>query len=261
MNDKGGTTRDRADILLAASKLCESREKARTLILAGKVRVGDDHVVSKPSDKFPCDTKFILHSPDPYVSRGALKLIPALDKHLPDLNGLSAMDIGASTGGFTDLMLQRGLAKAYAIDSGRGQLHQKLRDDPRVVCLEKTNARHIDSSSVPEQVDIITMDVSFISATLLIPQATALLKPDGWAFILVKPQFEAEISDVGKGGVVKDPEVHRKTVEKVVHCAENQASLTFLDLIPSPIKGPKGNQEFIAVFRKLFQRFQASPST
>ncbi len=222
------------------------------MIIAGKVRVGDDHVVSKPSDKFPSDTAFTLQSPAPYVSRGALKLLPALDKHLPDLSGLTAMDIGASTGGFTDLMLQRGLAKVYAIDSGRGQLHQKLRDDPRVVCLEKTNARHLDSSIVPAKVDVVTMDVSFISATLLIPSASSLLKPGGWAFILVKPQFEAGISDVGKGGVVKDPDVWQKTVEKVVQCAENHADLHFIETIPSPIKGPKGNQEFVTVFRKLY---------
>lgn len=246
--------KERADVLLVQRELCESREKARRLILAGKVRIGSDHVIRKPSDKFLPDADFVIEEPMPYVSRGAYKLLPALEKYLPDLTGLVAADIGASTGGFTDLMLQRGLKKAYCIDSGRGQLHNKLRNDPRVECHEKTNARHLLPDFLPEQVDVITMDVSFISVTMLLQPTSAFLKSGGWAFILIKPQFEAKKAEVGSGGVVRDKEVHERVIKQVVNFAAENANLANLEIIASPITGPKGNQEYIAVFNKVDKR-------
>lgn len=240
--------RKRADVLLFESGLCDSRELARKLVMEGRVRVGSDQVVRKPSEQYSPDTVFSLPGVDAYVSRGAHKLIPALDKHLPDFTGLSAMDVGASTGGFTDLMLRRGARVVYCVDSGRGQLHGKLRGDSRVHCFEKTNARYLPDDFLSERVDVLTMDVSFISATLLLKPTVKFLKKGGLAFILVKPQFEAGRKDVGRGGVVRCETVRRKAVEKVVKFAENEACLTFLEVLPSPIKGPKGNQEFVAVF-------------
>lgn len=242
--------KERADVLLMKLNLCESREKARKLILAGKVRIGRDHVVRKPSDTFTADADFFIEEPMPYVSRGAYKLLPALEKYLPDLNGLTALDIGASTGGFTDLMLQHGLKKSYCIDSGRGQLHAKLRNDQRVECHEKTNARHLQPDFLPQPADILVMDVSFISVKLLLLPTTKLLKSEGWAFILIKPQFEAEKSEVQSGGVIRSDEVRKRVIKEVVEFAETQAELTMIEIIKSPITGPKGNQEYMAVFKK-----------
>jgi 23S rRNA (cytidine1920-2'-O)/16S rRNA (cytidine1409-2'-O)-methyltransferase len=238
----------RADVLLFESGLCDSRELARKLVMEGRVRIGSDHVVRKPSEQYSSDTIFSLPGVDAYVSRGAQKLLPALDKHLPDLTGLAAMDVGASTGGFTDLMLRRGARVVYCIDSGRGQLHGKLRADSRVRCFEKTNARYLPDDFLTEKVDVITMDVSFISATLLLKPTAKFLKKNGLAFVLVKPQFEAGRKDVGRGGVVRCEIVRQKAVDKVVEFAKNNVGLTFLEVLQSPIKGPKGNQEFIAVF-------------
>jgi 23S rRNA (cytidine1920-2'-O)/16S rRNA (cytidine1409-2'-O)-methyltransferase len=239
----------RADMLLLKQGLCESREDAKKLILAGSVRIGSDRVIKKASETFPEDTVFNVEKPIPYVSRGAYKLIPALDKFLPEMNDMTALDVGASTGGFTDLMLQRGARKVYAVDSGRGQLHAKLRNDERVICHEKVNARHLESDFLPEKVDALTMDVSFISATKILPAVAQFLKKDAWAFILIKPQFEAERQDVGKGGVVRDESIREKCIQKVVEFAENNLSWKLMEILPSPIKGPKGNQEYIAVFK------------
>jgi 23S rRNA (cytidine1920-2'-O)/16S rRNA (cytidine1409-2'-O)-methyltransferase len=241
--------KERADILLFNSGLCESRERAKTLIMAGKVRIGNDFVVKKPSEKFLTNTIFTIKEPIPFVSRGAYKLLPALDKYLPKLNNLTAIDIGASTGGFTDLMLQRGLKKAYTIDSGREQLHSKIRNNPRVVCYEKTNARYITPEIIDEPADIMVMDVSFISVTKLLIPCSALLKNNAWAFILIKPQFEAERSEVAHGGVVRDKDIHEKVINKVVNFAKENINFKLIEVIPSPITGPKGNQEYIAIFR------------
>jgi len=241
----------RVDILLTERGLCESREKAQRLILAGKVRIGSDRMIMKSSEKYPEDTEFNIAKSVQYVSRGAYKLLPALDKYLPDLTGLVAADIGASTGGFTDLMLQRGVEKVYCIDSGRGQLHGKLRDNPKVLCHEKTNARYLPEDFFNEELDVMTMDVSFISVTLLLGALCQFLKEGAVAFILIKPQFEAERADVGKGGVVRDTQIHDKVIDKVVLYAETECSMKTMEIIPSPIKGPKGNQEFIAVFKLL----------
>ena len=240
----------RVDILLTEQGLCESREKAQKLILAGKVRIGSDHMIMKSSEKYPEETEFNIAQPVQYVSRGAYKLLPALDKYLPDLSGLVAADIGASTGGFTDLMLQRGAEKVYCIDSGRGQLHGKLRDNNKVLCYEKTNARYLPEDFFEEKLDVMTMDVSFISVTLLLGTLSRFLKVNAIAFILIKPQFEAGRADVGKGGVVRNSQIHHKVIEKVVSFAETECSIKMLEVIPSPIKGPKGNQEFIAIFKR-----------
>jgi 23S rRNA (cytidine1920-2'-O)/16S rRNA (cytidine1409-2'-O)-methyltransferase len=239
----------RVDVLLTEKGICESREKARRLILAGKVRIGSDRMIMKSSEKYPEETEFNVTAPIQYVSRGAYKLLPALDKYLPNLDGMVAADIGASTGGFTDLMLQRGAAKVYCIDSGRGQLHGKLRLHPKVLCHEKTNARYLPPDFFEEKLDVMTMDVSFISVTLLLGKLYHFLKNGAVAFILIKPQFEAERSEVGKGGVVRNSQIHEKVIEKVITFAEKECLMKKLDVIPSPIKGPKGNQEFIAVFK------------
>ena len=239
----------RADLLLLERGLCRDEEEARTLILAGKVRSGADHLVAKSSEIFPFDAELSVSSSCPFVSRGAYKLIPALEAHLPDLSGLVAMDIGASTGGFSDVMLQRGARKVYAIDSGRGQLHAKLRGDPRVISLEKCNARHLSTGMFPEKADLLTMDVSFISATKILPAVSALLKAGAWAFILVKPQFEAERRDVAAGGVVRDEAVRQACVEKVATFAERELGWCRIAVMRAEITGPKGNQEFMAVFR------------
>jgi len=240
----------RADELLVENGLCADLKEAARFILAGQVRIGKDHLVKKASEKYTSDVVFELENKSPYVSRGAYKLMPALDKYLPSMDGLLALDIGASTGGFTDLMLQRGASKVYTVDSGRGQLHQKLRNDPRVVCHEKVNARYMETGFIPEKVDAITMDVSFISVTSVLPAANGFLKDSGIAFILIKPQFEAGRENVGKGGVVRDESVINACIEKVKAFASAQLRWENLDVISSPIKGPKGNQEYMAVFKK-----------
>ena len=239
----------RADIRLVELGLCESRAQAKRLIMAGQVRIGSDHVVHKPNEQVDEDTILRVETPSPYVSRGAEKLLPALDKFLPDLAGLTALDLGASTGGFTDLMLQRGAVKVYAVDVGYGQLHGKLRNDTRVICLERVNARRLSHDQIPEAVDIITADVSFISLRKVLPAAAQFLKAGGYAFVLVKPQFEASRHEVGKGGVVRDPEVRQRCVEEIRSFAGEELQWQCLDTIPSPIQGPKGNQEYICAFR------------
>ncbi|OGV38454.1 MAG: hemolysin [Lentisphaerae bacterium GWF2_45_14] len=239
---------ERSDILVFKQGLCASREDAKKLIMAGKVRAGRDAVVMKPSEKYSEDTEFIVEQPSPYVSRGAYKLLDSLEKYLPDLSGMTALDVGASTGGFTDLMLQKNATKVYAVDSGHGQLHDKLRNDPRVISMEKANARYLDELSIPEKIDIMTMDVSFISVMKIIPATDRLLKPGALAFILVKPQFELERKDVGKGGVVRDDALRQKAVDKICSFARDEMKWKLLEVLPSSIKGPKGNQEYMAVF-------------
>ncbi len=240
----------RADRLLCEQGHAESREQAKRLILAGKVRDHPDRRVLKPSLILSADTQLIVEEGLKYVSRGALKLQAALDAYLPDLSGLTALDIGASTGGFTDLMLQRGASRIYAVDAGHGQMHQRLRDNPRVVCMERKNARYLSAEDIPEKADLFTMDVSFISATLLLSPVAALLKRGAWGFVLVKPQFEAERKNVGKGGVVRDPDIRQACILKVADCAENLAPpLRKIDIMHSSVKGPKGNVESILVLK------------
>ena len=242
--------KERADSLAVSQGLCETVDMAKRHIMAGNIRIGSDYVIKNASELVAVTTSLILNLPCPYVSRGAFKLIPALDSNLPQLHTLTALDIGASTGGFTDLMLQRGAVKVYTIDVGRGQLHQKLRLDPRVVCHEQINARNLEPDFLPEKVDLMTMDVSFISVTKVLPSVNVFLKKEGMAFILIKPQFEAEKHEIMQGGVVKDESIRLKYVQQVIAFAASALYWQQIEVIPSPIKGPKGNQEYIAIFKK-----------
>ena len=238
----------RADQLLHDRGLCESRTAAQRLIQAGLVRIGDDFLVDKPSLLVDEEADLRVVAPCPYVSRGAYKLLAALERFRPELAGRIALDVGASTGGFTDLLLQHGVAKVYAVDVGYGQLHLKLRGDPRVVCLERLNARHLSAREVPEPVDLLVSDVSFISLTKVLPACAPLLKHGGPAFLLVKPQFEARREEIGKNGVVRNEAVRQRCVREVCEFAERELGWRLLGVEPSPITGPKGNQEYIAAF-------------
>lgn len=236
-------------MLLVRQGLCESRTQAQRCILAGQVRAGPDHVVQKPGDLYPPETLFTLTQASPYVSRGALKLLAALEAFQPVLQDVVALDIGASTGGFTDLLLQRGARRVYAVDVGSGQLHPRLRSDSRVACLEGVNARYLDPALVPEPVDVLVADVSFISLRLALPAPARCLRPGGWAFVLVKPQFEAGRAEVGRGGVVRDPAVQQRCVAEIQAFAESALGWERVGVVPSPIRGPAGNQEYVAAFR------------
>jgi 23S rRNA (cytidine1920-2'-O)/16S rRNA (cytidine1409-2'-O)-methyltransferase len=230
----------RLDTLLVQKRLVESRQKAQGLILAGQVLV-DGHPVDKPGRRIPESAEVTIREGLPYVSRGGIKLEHALDRFDIDVSGKIAADIGASTGGFTDCLLQRGARKVYAIDVGYGQLAWKLRQDPRVVVLERTNIRYLET--LPEPVDIATIDVSFISLALVLPQVERLLRPQGEIVSLIKPQFEAGRDQVGKGGVVREPGIHRAVLEKVIGLAEREG-LRIRGLTPAPVRGPAGNVEF-----------------
>jgi 23S rRNA (cytidine1920-2'-O)/16S rRNA (cytidine1409-2'-O)-methyltransferase len=240
----------RVDLLLVETGLCQSLDQARRLVMAGKVRIGSDHVVPKASEQISLEADLRVDAPCPYVSRGAYKLLNALDQYLPELpENAVVLDIGASTGGFTDLLLQRGAIRSYAVDVGHGQLHYRLQQDPRVLSLEKTNARSLDRQTIPEPIDIITADVSFISVTKVLPACAKLLKPGAWAFILVKPQFEARREEIAPGGVVRSESVRERCVQEVCQFAQSRLDWTVCGVVPSAIKGPKGNQEYLCVFR------------
>jgi len=233
----------RLDALMVERGLTPSRERARALILAGQVRVGG-HVVSKAGTAVAADAALELATPDhPYVGRGGVKLAHALDDFAIDPKGLRALDIGASTGGFTDVLLQRGAASVVALDVGRGQLDWRLRTDPRVVVREGINARELTPGDIPHPVDLVTIDVSFISLAYILPRVGALLAPHGRIVALVKPQFEAGRDQVGAGGIVRDPAVHEAVIARVTAQAE---SLGFrrIGVAPSAITGATGNQEF-----------------
>ena len=234
-------SRRRLDVLLTEKGLADSRNKAQALIMAGKVRV-DGQVITKAGTQIPLDASLSLVDGLPYVSRGGVKLAAALEEFAVDPTGAVCADVGASTGGFTDVLLQHGAARVYAIDVGYGQLAWKLRANERVVVMERTNARHLES--LPEAVDLITIDVSFISLELIMPAAVKWLKPAGLMVALVKPQFEAGQDQVGKGGVVRDSVVHSQVLTKVITGAA-RIGLQPFGLIPSPITGPAGNHEFL----------------
>ena len=238
----------RLDQLLVGQGFFPSREQARRAILAGLVSVGT-RIAAKPSELLDEQTAIAVKPMRKYVGRGALKLEPALDDFQIDVQGKTALDIGASTGGFTDCMLQRGAEKVYAVDVGYGQLDWKLRNDPRVIVLEKINARFLTREHVPELVDVCVIDVSFISLTLILPNAFAWLKPDGVILALIKPQFELQRSDVGKSGIVCDPRLHRKAQDKIVAFV-NDLGHVVAGIAPAGIKGADGNQEFFACIRK-----------
>ncbi len=241
--------KSRLDLLLVQKGLVESREKAKALIMAGKV-YKDNLRLDKPGIMLEEDTGLIVKGEiHPYVSRGGLKLAKAMDVFQLDLKDKVIADIGASTGGFTDCALQNGASRVYAVDVGYGQLAWRLRSDERVVCLERTNARYLTADSLPEKVDWIVCDVSFISLTKIFPSMTAILKESGQGLVLIKPQFEAGPENVGKNGVVRDPQVHRGVLQNVLSEAQKQGfQVKGLDF--SPIRGPEGNIEFLAWLRK-----------
>ena len=240
------TQRVRLDELLVDRGLVESRNRAQALILAGKVGVGEGDAARhdrKPGDLLAVDTPVAISSPEPYVSRGGHKLAAALDTFGIDPAGLVCLDVGASTGGFTDVLLQRGARRVYALDVGRGQIAESLRRDPRVVSMERTNARSLTAATLPDPVALATIDVSFISLGLVLAPIATTLAPRGQIVALVKPQFEA-----GKGrtdhGVVRDPEIHREVLERTVETAQ-AIGLGIRAVIASPLLGPEGNREFL----------------
>lgn len=239
--------RIRLDQALVQQGLCPSREQAKRLILAGEVSVGG-HPATKPGALIPADAVLHVRTPPKFVSRGGFKLEGALDAFGIDVAGRTCLDIGASTGGFTDCLLQRGAAKVYAYDVGTNQLAWKLRSDPRVVSRENFNVRHMAIADVPGTVDILVADVSFISLTLVLPAALAAVKPGGTCVVLVKPQFELSREEVGKGGIVRDSALHDKACEKIRAFVTARPQLHWRGLIASPIQGTDGNREFLAWF-------------
>jgi 23S rRNA (cytidine1920-2'-O)/16S rRNA (cytidine1409-2'-O)-methyltransferase len=238
----------RLDQLLVGRGFFPSREQARRAILAGEISVAT-RVLDKPSELLDEQTAIAVKPTRKYVGRGALKLESALDYFHIDVQGKTALDIGASTGGFTDCMLQRGVEKVYAVDVGYGQLDWKLRNDARVIVLEKLNARFLTREKIQELVNICVIDVSFISLTRILPNAVTVLKPDGVILALIKPQFELERSEVGKGGIVRDPSLHQKAQDKIVAFVNDLGHIV-AGIAPAAIKGADGNQEFFACIRK-----------
>jgi 23S rRNA (cytidine1920-2'-O)/16S rRNA (cytidine1409-2'-O)-methyltransferase len=234
----------RADQLLVALGLAESRTRAQALILAGNVFAGERRV-SKAGDMLAQDTELTVKGRDhPWVSRGGIKLDHGLDHFGFDVSGAVALDVGSSTGGFTDVLLSRGAAKVYAVDVGTNQLAWKLRSDPRVVVHEQTNARDLTTSIIPEAIDIIVCDASFISLAKVLDAALDLAKPGAKLVVLVKPQFEAGREEVGKGGVVRDPEVHDRVCRQAADWVRSKG-WRVAGVEPSPITGPEGNVEFL----------------
>lgn len=243
-----GQGKERADELVHVQGLAESRELAKRLIMAGKVALEDGSEnalkVDKPGHKYPPDTLFRLVGIEPYVSRGAYKLLTAMSAFQLDVHGLVCLDAGASTGGFTDCLLQHGAEKVYAVDVGREQLHERLRRDPRVISMEGTNLRTAPLELIPEVVDLIVADVSFISLTLVLPPCVRWLKSGGMVAALVKPQFELGPHQTDKG-VVRDPALQQQAVDKVRDFCQERLGLTCRGVVPAAVKGPKGNQEYI----------------
>jgi 23S rRNA (cytidine1920-2'-O)/16S rRNA (cytidine1409-2'-O)-methyltransferase len=240
------TPRVRLDQLLVERGLAETRSRAQALVLAGKVGVGEGDSARrdrKPGDLLEIHTPIAIDDPEPYVSRGGHKLAAALDAFGIDPAGMVCLDVGASTGGFTDVLLQRGASRVYALDVGRGQIAESLRRDPRVISMERTNARSLAASSLPEPVTLAVIDVSFISLGLILAPVASTLAPGGQVVALVKPQFEA-----GRGrtdhGVVRDPAVHREVLARTVEIAQT-ITLGTRAVIASPLLGPEGNREFL----------------
>jgi len=228
--------RKRLDVLLVERGLAESRAQAQALVMAGLVT---GH--AKAGEQVDEEADLVVERPPRYVSRGGEKLAHALDELAVDVKGRDALDVGASTGGFTDVLLQRGAARVIALDVGRGQLHERLRADRRVTVLERTNAREL--TELPFAPDLVTCDVSFISVRTALPPALALARPGWEALVLVKPQFEAGRADVGRGGVVRDPETHRRVLREVAEAALAWPART-VGVVDSGLPGPKGNREF-----------------
>jgi 23S rRNA (cytidine1920-2'-O)/16S rRNA (cytidine1409-2'-O)-methyltransferase len=241
----------RADELLVLRELAPTRSKARALIMAGQVRSGD-RVIDKAGTMLEESVPIEIDKGLPYVSRGGLKLAHSLDAFAVDPTGLICADFGASTGGFTDVLLQRGAKKVYAIDVGYGQLDYSLRTDERVVAMERTNVRYLES--LPDLVDLVTIDVSFISLSLIFPVVARVLRPgSGVCIALIKPQFEAGRENVGKGGVVRDTEIHRRVLKDTGEYARS-CGLHVGGIVASPVTGPAGNREFLGFYRQTEPR-------
>ena len=239
--------KQRLDLLLVQQGLAATREQARRLIMAGEVSV-DGQMQDKPGFAAPIIATLAVRAPLPYVSRGGLKLAAALDDFALDVTGLTAVDVGASTGGFTDCLLQRGAARVFAIDVGYGQLAWKLQSDARVVVLDRTNVRHLAQLPGGVLADLAVIDASFISLGLVLPPTLRLLQPAGEVVALIKPQFEAGKGEVGKGGVVRDPRTHRRVLAETAAIAQGLA-LQVAGLTVSPAPGPAGNVEFLIWLR------------
>jgi len=241
----------RADVLLVERGLVESRARAQALIMAGLVFTKDRRI-AKAGDMLAEDTVLDLKGQDhPWVSRGGLKLDHALSHFGLDPVGAIAVDVGASTGGFTDVLLTKGATKVYAVDVGHGQIAWKLRSDPRVVVMEKTNARTLDETIIPDPISIVVCDASFIGLRIVLPPALALCQPGGWAVALIKPQFEAGRSEIGAKGVVRDAAVHERVCAEIRAWWEELEGWEVLGIEPSPITGPEGNREFLIAARRV----------
>lgn len=235
---------DRLDIYLFENGYFDSREQAKRNIMAGNVMI-NERIADKAGTMVKESDRVSVKEKDcPFVSRGGLKLLKAIKSFNIDITGMTALDIGSSTGGFTDCMLQNGVIKIYAVDVGYGQLDWRLRNDPRVVSMERKNFRNMEFEEINEKVDFVTMDVSFISITKLVDKVREFLKDGGTGVILIKPQFEAGKENVGKNGVVKDMKIHKQVIEKVINYFENNG-FAVVNLDYSPVKGAKGNIEYI----------------
>ncbi len=244
----------RLDQALVERGLCESREKAKRAVFAGQVRVNAQSA-RKPSDPVKPGDALTLDAGEKYVSRGGHKLEHALKHFQLDVAGRVALDLGASTGGFTDCLLQHGAAKVFAVDVGRGQLAWKLRQDPRVVVMEKTNARLLTAAQFPPPfapADLAVIDCSFISLRKILPAAVPLLKPGGKIVALIKPQFEAGKAEADRGrGVIRDAAIHERVLEELQKFVAEQSGLCWRDVVESPLLGPAGNKEFLALIEKV----------
>jgi 23S rRNA (cytidine1920-2'-O)/16S rRNA (cytidine1409-2'-O)-methyltransferase len=244
----------RLDQALVERGLCESREKAKRAILAGEVRI-NERLARKCSDPVKPEDQLTLAVPERFVSRGGFKLEHALNHFKLEVKGLTAIDLGASTGGFTDCLLQRGAAKVHAVDVGRGQLAWKLRNDPRVVVMEKTNARELTPAKFPPlfaPVDLVVIDCSFISLRKILPAAVALLRPCGRIVALIKPQFEAGKAEADRGaGVIRDPVIHQRVLGELNQFVAARVDLRWIDVTESPVLGPAGNKEFLVLIEKV----------
>jgi 23S rRNA (cytidine1920-2'-O)/16S rRNA (cytidine1409-2'-O)-methyltransferase len=242
--------KERVDKLLVDRGLVETRAKAQALILAGLV-YSDTKRIAKAGDQIQIDAPLALKGQDhPWVSRGGMKLAKGIEHFALPVAGRIAADIGASTGGFTDVLLHHGAAKVYAVDVGHGQLAWKLRQDPRVIVLEKTNARHLTSAEIPDPLDIVVCDASFIGLETVLPAALDLAKPGAWAIALIKPQFEVGPGQVGKGGVVRDPAQHAEVCARIAAWFGALPGWSVRGIVESPITGPEGNKEFLIAAEK-----------
>ena len=242
--------KQRLDVLLVERGMFESRERAQRAIMAGSVRVAGQRA-DKAGTKFDSDVVLDIEQPEKYVGRGGLKLEGALQAFQIEPRDWLCLDVGASTGGFTDCLLQNGARMVYAADVGHSQLDWKIRSDPRVVVLEKVNCRYLTEADIPDLVDLLVADVSFISLTLILPAALERVRPGGMAVVLIKPQFELRREDVSRGGVVRDPALHARAVDRIRQWVDACPFLRWDGLVESPIRGGDGNVEFLAWIGKL----------